>query len=184
MSEQTIDPDKRLWEEFVPGGAHWSGVIKRGTTLRITDPNGGANVSALFFNKDETLERYNMADTLKAQHTGYLTKGHVCYSDMGRILCSISEDSVGWHDTICGLSNAKMVARKYGQGRFQELRNAYFKNGYDSLLIELGKWGLGKRDLVANVNLFSKVTVDESGAMHFVPGNSRAGDFVDLRAER
>jgi len=50
------------------------------------------------------LKRYNMADTLKAQHTAYLTAGCVCYSDMGRILCSITADSCGWHDTICGLS--------------------------------------------------------------------------------
>ena len=32
------------------------------------------------------------------------------------------------------------------------------KNGYDSLVNELGKYGLGKRDLVSNLNLFSKVS--------------------------
>ena len=56
----------------------------------MTDVDGGANVSALFYNHEDRLERYNMADTLKAQHTAYLTKGFVCYSDMGRILCSIT----------------------------------------------------------------------------------------------
>ncbi len=58
-----------------------------------------------------------------------------------------------------------------------------YRSGRDSLLIELGKYGLGKKDLVANINFFSKVTVDESGAMHFQPGNSKAGDSVDLRFE-
>jgi uncharacterized protein len=47
----------------------------------------------------------------------------------------------------------------------------------------LGKWGLGKPDLVANVNFFSKVTVNEQGSMQFVPNNSRPGDYVELRAE-
>ncbi len=56
-------------------GAHWSGVARRGTTLRLTDLEGGANVAALFYNYEEKLERYNMADTLKAQHTAFLTKG-------------------------------------------------------------------------------------------------------------
>jgi urea carboxylase-associated protein 2 len=187
MSETTqataIDPAQLLWEEFIPGGTHWSGVIRRGNTLRITDINGGANVSALLFNQEEKSERYNMADTLKAQQTAYLTKGFVCYSDMGRVLMSVTEDTCGWHDTICGLSNAHMIHEKYGEGRFEELRNAYFKNGRDSLLIEMGKWGLGRRDLVSNMNLFSKVAVDDEGDMNFVEGNSSAGDYIELRAE-
>jgi urea carboxylase-associated protein 2 len=179
----TIEPEKLLWEEFVPGGAHWSGVVRRGTTLRLTDINGGANVSVLLFNQEEKSERYNMADTLKAQQTAYLTRGFVCYSDMGRVLMSVTADSCGWHDTLCGLSNARLIHEKYGEGRYEELRNAYYKNGRDSLLIEMGKWGLGRRDLVSNINLFSKVVVDEEGALGFVADNSRAGDAIELRAE-
>jgi uncharacterized protein len=47
----------------------------------------------------------------------------------------------------------------------------------------LGKYDLGKRDLVANLNFFVKVVVDEQGALSFVPGHSRPGSFVELRAE-
>jgi uncharacterized protein YcgI (DUF1989 family) len=43
-------------------------------------------VSALFYNADDPLERYNMADTLKAQFTAFLTAGRVLFSDMGRVL--------------------------------------------------------------------------------------------------
>ncbi|MEE9422058.1 MAG: DUF1989 domain-containing protein, partial [Gammaproteobacteria bacterium] len=50
-------------------------------------------------------------------------------------------------------------------------------------LNELGKYGLGKQDLVSNINLFSKVIVDESGNMHYQNNNSSAGDYVDLRFE-
>ncbi len=182
-STTAVDPQLVLWEELVPGGAHWSGVLRRGTTLRLTDVKGGANVSMLFYNYGEKLERYNMADTLKGQHTAFLTKGNVCYSDMGRVMCSITQDTCGWHDTICGVSSANMVRRKYGEARYQERHNDYYRNGYDSLLNELGKYGLGKRDLVANLNLFSKVTVDDAGAMKFHEGNSREGDFIDLRFE-
>jgi len=178
-----FDPSLVLWEERVPGGAHWSGVLRRGNTLRVTDIEGRANVSMLFYNYEDKLERYNMADTLKGQHTAYLTKGYVCYSDMGRVLCSISEDTCGWHDTICGVSSASLVRRKYGQARYQEHRNDYYRNGYDSLVNELGKYGLGKRDLVANLNLFSKVSVEDGGELQFHEGNSRAGDLIDLRFE-
>jgi urea carboxylase-associated protein 2 len=174
---------EKRWEEAVPAGTHWSGVLRRGVTLRLTDVEGGANVSALFYNQEEKLERYNMADTLKGQHTAFLTQGNVCYSDMGRVLCSITGDTCGWHDTISGLSTAEIIQAKYGTATYQEMRNARYQNGYDSLLNELGKYGLGRRDLVSNINFFSKVVVDEAGAMVFVEGNSQAGDHVDLRFE-
>jgi urea carboxylase-associated protein 2 len=178
-----IADDRLLWEETVPGGCHWSGVLRRGTALRLVDVDGGANVAALFFNNDEKLERYNMADTLKAQHTAHLTRGFVCYSDMGRVLCSIVEDSVGWHDPLGGVSDSSDIRKQYGERRFQEYRNDMYRSGRDGLLIELGKYGLGARDLGANVNFFSKVVVGDDGAMKFVPASSRAGGYVDLRFE-
>ena len=64
-----IPPELFLWEEALPGGCHWSGILRRGNALRLTDLTGRANVSALFYNAEEKLERYNMPDTLKAQHT-------------------------------------------------------------------------------------------------------------------
>jgi urea carboxylase-associated protein 2 len=172
-----------LWEETILPGAAWSHVLKRGTALRLVDVEGGANVGAIFYNFECPVERYNMPDTLKAQHIARLTAGFVLYSDMGRILCSIIEDTVGWHDPIAGTSNAKLVEAKYGPSRYQEQRNEYHNHGRDSFLIEIGKWGLGPRDLTANVNFFSRVDVAEDGSMSFAPGNSKAGDSVELRAE-
>jgi hypothetical protein len=183
MTGSGFSPERVWFEEELPAGSHWSFVLRRGHGLRITDLQGGANVSALFFNADQPLERYNMADTLKAQHTAHLTAGHVCYSDMGRVLVSITEDTCGWHDTLCGVSDAALVREKYGEARYQEHRNAFYRNGRDSFLVELGKYGLGKRDLVANVNFFSKVVATEAGDLRFVEGHSKPGDHVDLRAE-
>ena len=178
-----FSPALVLWEDTLPGGAHWSGVLRRGTTLRLTDLEGRANVSALFFNQEEKTERYNMPDTLKAQHTAYLTDGHVCYSDMGRVLCSIADDSCGWHDTVCGAIDAQTTQRRYGQARYQEHRNAMFRSGMDGFLIELGKWGLGRRDVVANLNLFSKLASDAEGRLRFDTAHRASGQWVDLRFE-
>lgn len=178
-----LDESKMLFTELVHGGGHWSGVLRRGTALRLVDLDGGVNVATLFYNQEEKLERYNMADTLKAQHTAHLTRGFVCYSDMGRVLCSLVADTVGWHDPIGGVSGNEDVLAKYGEHRFQEHRNDMYRSGREGLLIELGKWGLGARDLVANINFFSKVIVDAAGAMHFQPVNSKAGAYVDLRFE-
>ncbi|WP_293004835.1 urea amidolyase associated protein UAAP1 [Nitrosomonas sp.] len=169
-----------IWKPTIPGGCHWSGIIRRGTTLRLIDVDGGANAAVLFFNQEEKLERYNMADTLKSQHTFHLTKGHACHSDMGRIFCCITADTCGWHDTVCGLSDTSLIQQKYGTARFQEHRNQMFRSGLDGLLIELGKWDLGMRDIVANINFFSKVTADTSGELAYQFDHSKAGDYVDL----
>lgn len=172
-----------LWETHLPGGSHWSGIVRRGTTLRLTDVEGGANAAVLFYNLEEKLERYNMADTLKTQHTFYLTKGHACHSDMGRVFCCITEDTAGWHDTVCGLSDAELIQQKYGTGRYQKLRNGMYRNGLDGMLVELGKWGLGRRDVVSNINFFSKVTANSAGELQFHTNHSNAGSHVDLAFE-
>ena len=177
----TFDSSNTLWQETVPGGNHWSGLMRRGNALRITDLEGGANVSLLFYNPEDKLERYNMPDTLKAQHTAFLTAGHVCYSDMGRVMCSLIHDSVGWHDTYCGVSDAALVQAKYGASSFQSHRNAMYRSGQDGLLLELGKHGLGRRDLVPSLNLFSKASASADGSLSYQPGHSQAGDVVDLR---
>jgi uncharacterized protein len=172
-----------LFEEMVQPGATWSHVLKRGTAVRITDIEGSGNAGAIFYNWENPVERYNMPDTLKAQHIARLTRGCVLYSDMGRILCSISEDTAGWHDPLSGCSNAELVRAKYGEARYQEHRNDCVKNAYDSFVIELAKYGLRPRDMAAPVNFFSKVVVDDGGRMQFVPAYSRPGSFIELRAE-
>ena len=161
----------------------WSRVLRRGQTLGLTDVQGGASVAALLYNADELFERYNMPDTLKAQHIARLTAGAVLYSDMGRVLCSIVADSCGWHDTITGHATARHHLAKYGSGSYQTLRNEFHRNTRDNFLIELGKYGLGKRDIVANVNFFVKIAVDDEGGLSYVSGHSKPGDLVVLRAE-
>jgi uncharacterized protein len=182
-TSSSFAPRLVLWEETLPGGAHWSGVLRRGNTLRLTDTQGAANVAALFFNQEEKTERYNMPDTLKAQHTAFLTRGHACYSDMGRVLCSIPEDSCGWHDTVSGVLDAASMLAKYGEARYQEHRNAMYRSGLEGFLVELNKWGLGRRDVGANVNFFSKASADLDGKLHFHAAHRLAGQHVDLRFE-
>jgi urea carboxylase-associated protein 2 len=169
--------------ELLRGGQAWSRRLRRHQRLRMIDVDGGACVAALFYNARDPLERYNMPDTLKAQFTAFLTAGRVLYSDLGRILCSIVADDVGWHDTITGLGHAADGQARFGAGTYQTLRNGFHRNARDNLLVELGKHGLGKRDVVANVNFFTRVIVGDDGGLAHVPWNSRPGAAVELRFE-
>jgi urea carboxylase-associated protein 2 len=172
-----------LWEEPLRGSSTWSHVLKRGTALRLTAIEANPNVGAIFLNADNLSERLNIPDTMKAQHIAHLSKRAVLYSDMGRVLCSITEDTLGWHDLLGGCSDAALVTKKYGNRTYQSAKNDWYQNALDGFLIELAKYGLGPRDLMMNVNLFSKVQVLENGGMQFVSNYASTGSVVELRAE-
>ena len=171
------------YQTVIDGGKHWSLNVSAGTLVRLTDIEGGANVGMLFYNPQNPLERYNAPDTLKCQHTFKLTQGHCLYSDMGRIFCSIVADTAGWHDTVCGNSSRASVAARWGASSYQEDRNSWQQNGHDAFLVEAAKYGLGRRDLAANVNWFSRVRTDDSGELRFDASSARPGQYVDLRFE-
>lgn len=170
------------YETRIPGASHWSFRARRGTYLKATDLEGGANLAMLFYNPENLLERYNAPDTLKCQHTFKLTAGHCLYSDMGRIFCSLVEDSFGWHDTVCANTNAELVASRWGKRDYQNDRNDWNQNGYDAFLVELEKYGLDGRDLAANLNLFNQVSTDDEGNLALTR-QAAAGDSVTLRFE-
>ena len=107
----------------VPAASHWSFRIRRGMQLSLTDIEGGANVGMLFYNPEDPGEKYNAPDTLKCQHTFKLTRGNCLYSDMGRIFCSIVDDTYGWHDSVCGNANKAKVKEKWGGLNYQQARN-------------------------------------------------------------
>ena len=97
MPEHTQD-STLLYEDRIVGGAHRSLLMRQGTSLRLIDLEGGANLGMLFYNPIEKLERYNAPDTLKCQHTFKLTRGHCLYSDMGRIFSPLLR--IVWVGTI------------------------------------------------------------------------------------
>lgn len=178
-----LDADTVLFSEQVPGGCHGSWILPRGVTLRLTALAANANLSLVLYNARQKLERYNMPDSLKAQHTAHFTRGHVLMSDMGCALASITADNLGWHDPLGLLLDAGRMHEKYGRKNYQDHRNGMYRSGKDGLLIEIGKYGLSRRDLVAPVNFFSKVSVDGEGRFHFHEGHARAGHAVDLRLD-
>jgi hypothetical protein len=148
----------------VPGGAGWSLPLRRDDALWLECLGDGANASMLIYAAADPLERLNVPDTLKAQLSGCVRPPMVLMSDLGRALCSVTESTVDWHDAVTG-------------------------HGPDTtapLLDELAVLGLGRRDLHATVNWFSKVVPadDERGSLAYRPGHARAGDRVCLRAEQ
>jgi hypothetical protein len=156
-------------------GQEWSSVVSQGHLLRIVDLEGQQAVDFLCYSAADPSERYNAADTMKVAGTIFLTVGHGLYSDMGRRLFTVVGDTCGRHDTIGGCCSAESNYLRYGVAGTANCR--------DNFLRALNRFGLGKSDVVANVNFFMNVPVAPDGTMAIAEGRSRAGDYVELRAE-
>jgi urea carboxylase-associated protein 2 len=182
-AEKEIVNMNSIWSITIRPGGKWSGTIGKGKLIRFTALEAGANVSVQLFHAKDLTERYNMPDTLKAQHTSHLTRGNVLMSDNGRAMASIVEDSLGWHDPLSGYTSRAATDAKYGATNYQELRNDWLRSGQENFAVELVRNGLSMRDMLPVVNLFSKVFCDEQGDMHFSEDHCPAGATVTLRTE-
>src|SRR5215470_15109699 len=176
MGGSTGEVAKRVVEERVlPAGEPWARVLKHGQTLRIVDLEGRQAVDFPCYNAANPEERYNAADTMKYAKTIIVTRGHGNYSDMGRRLLTIVEDTCGRHDTIGGCCSAESNLVRYGVKGTPSCRQNFLR--------ALAPFGLGRRDVVANLNFFMNVPVAPDGTMGIVEGLSKPSDHVDLRAE-
>lgn len=172
-------------EEQLPGGASRSLLVRAQRTLRLTARGPRPNVSMLVFSARDALERLNVPDTLKAQHTASLGPPVVLMSDMGRALLTLTASSLDWHDALCGHLRDDDMAARYGPSSYAADGNGWRRSAREGFLRELAKLGLGRRDLHANLNLFSRVTPveDAGGTVAFDAGHATSGDWVQLRAE-
>lgn len=165
-----------IFAETVPGGWYANYRLKAGERLRLVNTDGSAAVALLAWNGADTSERINHADSIKIQWTAALGKGRVIFSDMGRVLLSIVEDSSGAHDVLAGGLNAAGVTRKFGD-------DPTYRNTRTNMVLAAGKFGLDSRDIPPIATFFAPVTVSEDGGLGWSDGVRKPGDFVELRAE-
>lgn len=157
--------------------APWSGIVTSGYTLRIVDLAGNQAVDCLFYLASDTTERYSSTETMVWQGGIFLREGTVLRSDSGRPLLTIVADDVGRHDTLGGACSKESNTLRYGHHTRHQ--HACVEN----FLAEGARWGLGKRDLVSNINWFMNVPVERDGTLGIVDGLSAPGLSVTLRAE-
>ena len=166
-----------ILDEYVEARGPWSAVVAAGDVLTIVDLEGNQAVDCLLYSAADATIRYSAAVTIAAQRSIILTTGSVLRSDDGDALMTVEADEVGVHDTIGGACSQESNTLRYGQHTHEQ--HACVEN----FLIEGSKWGLGKPDLVSNINWFMNVPVDPDGALGIVDGLSAAGKRVALRAE-
>jgi len=168
-------------DSIVAARVPFSVTLQAGQTMRIVDLESQQAVDALFYNAHDTTERYSAQDTLAAQAARggkfYLETGAVLLSNEARPMVTITADTCGFHDTNAGACSCESNTVRFGhETRFMHACRENF-------LAELGKYGMGKRDLVSNVNFFMNVPIRPNGELTVDDGVSEPGGYVELRAE-
>lgn len=179
IKTSTFDAATAAHDCTVNSGEPYILEITRGQTLRIVDLEGNQAVDALFYNRHDTAEHYSATQTLLRQGGIYLTTDSVLYSCHGQAMLTIVADTCGRHDTLGGACAAESNMVRYA------LQKKFMHSCRDSFLIALqhADIGIGKRDLVPNINFFMNVPVTPDGDLTFADGVSAPGKYVELRAE-
>ena len=163
----------------LPAGEPYLLAITKGQTLRIVDLEGNQAVDVIFYNRHDPAEHYSATQTLLHQGGIYLTTDSVLYSCDGNAMLTIVADTCGRHDTLGGACAAESNTVRYA------LQKKFMHSCRDNFLSALQRAdiGIGKRDLVPNINFFMNVPVTADGQLTFADGISAPGKYVELRAE-
>ncbi len=164
-------------DEVVEARAAWSATVRAGETLRIVDLGGNQAVDCLIYDAHDPTERYSAADTIAAQGNIHLVVGSVLRSNEGGALMTVTDTALAHHDTIGGACSRESNTLRYGHHTLHQHACV------DNFLDAGSRHGLGKRDLVSNINWFMNVPVGPDGLLGIVDGISAPGLHVDLRAE-
>ncbi len=179
-----IKSEKIVLNEILYSSVKWSKIIKRGQTIQLKALGDNASLSAMFYNASNSYERFNSADTVKIQWNAFLGKEKCLFSEMGRVLFAISDDTTdGLLDALGGISNPRIIKENFGgEATYDSCRNGYHKSDRENFLIELGKYGMGKKDMIPALNLFRKVDVKEGSNLVLSDRRAVKGDYIELTA--
>jgi len=179
ITESHYAPDAAVFRQVVPAGEPFMRRVARGQVLRILDLEGNQAVDTLFYNADDTEERYDANNTIRGQNNIYLTAGTTLVSNEGNPMLTITADTCGRHDTLGGACSAESNTVRYA------LEKRHMHACRDSFLLALAEYdhGMSKRDLPSNINFFMNVPVTPDGRLSFEDGISAAGRYVEMRAE-
>jgi len=150
--------------------------LRRGQILRVIDPQGEQVADLFAFSHDDPREWLSSGRSIDYNGTIHLTTGHVLYSNRSNRMLTIGEDQVGRHDfllTPCSPEMFRIIYHHVG----------HHPSCFENLATSLGPFGIGPDAIATTFNIFMDVTVAADGALRIGPPHSRAGDFIDLRAE-
>ena len=149
--------------------------MKKGSVLLVTDLQGEQVSDLIAFSPDGN-EWLSSGRTIDYNGTLKLTLGHVLYSNRSSKMLTIVADTVGQHDFLYAPCSPEMFVALYG---FDSSHPSCFRNLADNLK----PFGIDEDRIPTTFNIFMNVSLLPTGELKVLPPRSRAGDFIELRAE-
>jgi uncharacterized protein YcgI (DUF1989 family) len=150
--------------------------LKKGQVLKITDVEGEQVADLIAFGANDKAEWLSSGRTIDYANTIYLTKGHTLYSNRSRPMFMIIADTVGRHDFLLTPCSPETFEILYD-------RHVYVSSCFENLCRNLEPFGITSDMIPTTLNVFMNVGVAPNGELSIDPPTSKAGDFIELRAE-
>lgn len=150
--------------------------LKRNEVLRVTDPFG-EQVSDLFaFRDGDSSCSLSSGRSIDYASKIFLTTGDVLYSIDSRRMFTIIGDSVGRHDFLLTPCSQEMFELLYDH-------HGHHPSCFENLARSFEPFGIKPNQISTTFNIFMKVDVSPTGVVRVGKPASKAGDFIELRAE-
>lgn len=151
-------------------------TLRGGQILRINDPFGEQVADLYAFAQDDHSCSLSSGRSIDYASKIYLTKGDLLYANNSRPMFRIVDDTVGRHDFLLTPCSQEMFEILY---QHQGHHPSCFENLYRAL----EPYGIRPDQIGTTFNVFMNVGVTATGEVQVKPPISRAGDFIELRAE-
>ena len=150
--------------------------LKKGQVLKITDVEGEQVADLIAFGGDDRTEWLSSGRTIDYANTIYLTTRHTLYSNRSRPMFTIIADTVGKHDFLLTPCSPETFEILYDN-------HVYVSSCFENLCHNLEPFGISPDMIPTTLNVFMNVNVAGTGELSIDPPTSKAGDFIELRAE-
>lgn len=150
--------------------------LRASEILRIYDPLGEQVADLFAFAENDHACILSSGRSIDYASKIYLTKGDVLYSNDSRPMFRILEDQVGRHDFLLTPCSQEMFEILYAH-------KGHHPSCFENLYRAFEPFGIRPQQIGTTFNVFMNVVVDEGGEVKVKPPLSRAGDFIELRAE-
>ncbi|MBJ6360004.1 DUF1989 domain-containing protein [Paenibacillus sp. GCM10012307] len=160
---------------LIPATEELGFKLLKGHIVRITDVEGEQVADFVAFNANDPSERLDPGVTLDTVRSKNVTPGDIIYSTRYRPVFTILSDTVGRHDLLLPACRPEMYEVLYDKKDHISC--------YDNLNHALAAFGIPAADQHTPFNLFMNTVVDADGSVRVERPLSRAGDYIELRAE-
>ena len=175
MVQHAPTSGRNISDQVIPPREYLGLELRAGQTLRIVDVEGKQVPDLVCFDLANPRERLSTNNSRLIQKRWLLTTGHGLYSDEGNVMLRITDDTVGIHHASAGCCNEFANFLRYGEHGT--------RNCLDNMTLAAAPLGLTTKDIPGAFCPFMKVIQHPDGSYEIQEPDSRAGDYLDLRAE-